>query len=353
MAVLCQLADPEGYEPCTWDMLTDEPGRLYWLEHFETHIESAFDLVRAQLGDRNDGRIEACRAEFVAGVRRLYDQPDYFGQLNILVLDDFRSRMLRQHGFEDPYLEIKRKEDDEALELYPEVIAEIDGLARGEKMSTLLRGVFAGNIFDLGSKATLDHYHDEGLDFGHTRATLKPRPWLVDDADAWCSRIGDGRSPYEQILFLVDNAGADIVLGCLPLARHLASCGSRVVLAANTLPCLNDITANELGRVLDEAAKLDPLLADLFARGALTIIETGNGTPLIDLRKISEQCNEAARQSDLIILEGMGRSVESNFDAKFRCDCLKIAMVKDKMVAAKLGGEVFDLVCRFDRAGGR
>lgn len=351
MAVFCQLAAPERYVPCTWDMLTDAEGRQYWLGHFETHIESALDLALAQLGGADDGRIAACRAEFLAGIRRLYDEPDAFGELNILVLDDFRSRMLRKHGFDDPYREIKRKEDDEALGLYPEVVAEINALPASEKMPALLRGVFAGNIFDLGSKATLEHYHAEGLDFSRTRRSLRPRPWLVDDADAWCSRFEGGRSPYAHILFFVDNAGADIVLGCLPLARQLALDGGRVVLAANDLPCLNDITVAELGRVVDEAAGADPVLADLAAGGRIALIGTGNGTPLIDLRTISDPCNEAARKSDLLILEGMGRSVESNFEAAFRCDCLKIAMVKDKMVAARLGGEVFDLICRFDQAG--
>jgi type II pantothenate kinase len=94
------------------------------------------------------------------------------------------------------------------------------------------------------------------------------------------------------------------------------------------------------------------VLRDLLDTGRITVVETDNDTPLIDLRKISDECNEAARDSDLIILEGMGRSVESNFEAKFRCDSLKIAMLKDKMVAAKLGGEVFDLVCRFDQTDG-
>jgi type II pantothenate kinase len=57
--------------------------------------------------------------------------------------------------------------------------------------------------------------------------------------------------------------------------------------------------------------------------------------------------NEAARGADLLILEGMGRGVMSNFDASFTCDALNIAMIKDEWVARRFGGKTFDLVCRF------
>ncbi len=47
----------------------------------------------------------------------------------------------------------------------------------------------------------------------------------------------------------------------------------------------------------------------------------------------------------------MGRAVESNYDARFDCDCLKLAMIKDEGVASAMGAEVFDLICRFEPAG--
>ena len=31
---------------------------------------------------------------------------------------------------------------------------------------------------------------------------------------------------------------------------------------------------------------------------------------------------------DLVVLEGMGRAIETNLNAKFSCDSLKLAMVK-------------------------
>jgi type II pantothenate kinase len=62
---------------------------------------------------------------------------------------------------------------------------------------------------------------------------------------------------------------------------------------------------------------------------------------------VSPELNEAAADADLVILEGMGRGIESNFDAAFSCDALNIAMIKDAMTARQMGGKLFDVVCRF------
>ncbi len=67
----------------------------------------------------------------------------------------------------------------------------------------------------------------------------------------------------------MDNAGADIVLGMLPLARELLRMGSEVVLAANTQPAINDITAAELRAVVAAAVRDDPILRAAWDAGLL------------------------------------------------------------------------------------
>ncbi|MEM6505687.1 MAG: hypothetical protein AAF711_09485, partial [Planctomycetota bacterium] len=52
---------------------------------------------------------------------------------------------------------------------------------------------------------------------------------------------------------------------------------------------------------------------------------------------------------DLVVLEGMGRSMESNPDCQLLCDCLRLAMVKDLGVAGSFDAELFDLVMRFEQ----
>jgi hypothetical protein len=66
--------------------------------------------------------------------------------------------------------------------------------------------------------------------------------------------------PFPQAVILLDNSGADAVLGIIPLARELARRGATVVLAANSLPALNDITDVELKQVMELAAQVDPVL---------------------------------------------------------------------------------------------
>ncbi len=348
MAVLCQLAHPDQYCASEWDLTIDPAGRQYWLNHFARHGETVVALIRnRRCGE--PARVEAFQAELLAGLERLRGDPSAFGRLTIPTFDLYREQLLRKHGLGDPYAQVKQRENAAAIELFPTVVGELDKLSGERLVHELARGIFAGNIFDLGSLATVRDYNASGLDFFTTRARLKPRPWLIDDLDEVTRIFGRERMPYRHVLFFVDNAGADVVLGCLPLARHLASRGARVVLAANSTPSLNDITADELNVVLDQLAARDRLINDQLDVGQISVVASGCGTPLVDLSDVTDQCDQAARDSDLLILEGMGRSVESNFSARFKCDCLKIALLKDEWVAGKLGGTLYDIVCRFER----
>lgn len=346
MAVLCKLADPEGYVASDWDLLADPVGREYWIGHFTHHTETMLHLCAAQGTD--PAAMAGFQKELLAELDLLRADPTSWGPLTVLSFDVCRERLLRKHGIADPYAQVKQHENAAALGLFLQVLAELDDLTGPSLIEALIRGVFAGNIFDLGSLATIDTYHQEGMDFHATRERQPDRPWRVDDFDALSARLLDSR-PYRQVLFFIDNAGADLILGCLPLARHLAREGTRVVLAANSTPSLNDITWSELQDVLGRAAELDPVLAGLLTDDRIDTVPTGCGTPLIDLADISDACNDDARPSDLIILEGMGRSIESNFHVSFTCDVLKIALLKDKRVAQRLGGALYDQVCRFEQ----
>lgn len=54
--------------------------------------------------------------------------------------------------------------------------------------------------------------------------------------------------------------GADIVLGMLPLAREFLRSGVEVVLCANSLPAINDVTAQELRELIERIADLCPII---------------------------------------------------------------------------------------------
>lgn len=67
------------------------------------------------------------------------------------------------------------------------------------------------------------------------------------------------KSPIVSVCHCL-HAGADVVLGMLPLARELLRGGAEVVLCANTLPAINDITAQELQDLLGKVASLCPII---------------------------------------------------------------------------------------------
>ena len=67
-------------------------------------------------------------------------------------------------------------------------------------------------------------------------------------------------SAYRRVVMFVDNAGADIVLGMLPFARELLRTGADVIVAANSQPAINDITAAELIRLLHAAGQICPII---------------------------------------------------------------------------------------------
>lgn len=75
--------------------------------------------------------------------------------------------------------------------------------------------------------------------------------------------------------------------GMLPLARELLQRGTSVVLAANSEPSINDITASELEGVAQQAAPLDRVIRRALQEGALTVVPSGNDLPVIDLREVA------------------------------------------------------------------
>jgi type II pantothenate kinase len=194
----------------------------------------------------------------------------------------------------------------------------------------------------MGAEATAGEFRDAGPDFDEIRRKLAPRPWRIDDFDVLLDRLLR-QARYRKAVFFIDNAGSDFLLGALPMIRWFAQRGTRVLLAANETPTLNDMTVHDVRAWWPRIINAEPSLDTL----PIEIVSTGTGDPLIDLLEVSDELNNASRDADLVILEGMGRGVESNLDAKFTCDALNIAMVKDEIVARQIGGKLFDLVCRF------
>lgn len=142
-------------------------------------------------------------------------------------------------------------------------------------------------------------------------------------------------------------AGSDIVLGMIPFMRELLKRGTEVVMALNSVPSINDITCSEMQSIMERACELDGVLCAYHKLGKWRLISSGNDLPVIDLKFVSEAVATEALDADLVVLEGMGRGIETNLYAKFSVDSLKLAMIKHQEVATCLGGRLYDCVCQY------
>lgn len=372
------LADPKTYEPNTIDL--SDPGELeYWFKVLSEHSPDLVDKAVASEGGTDDAkrRGDAFARAFSAHLARLMEEPAAYGKLGLANLLELREECLREFHFRDAYITIKQRENEASLAVLRDLLMELDSMNEEGRLLALIEGVLAANIFDWGSRACVDLYH-KGTIIEIYRMSRKKmqRPWRVDDFDLFRNRMlsceNQKFQPYKRALLFVDNSGADVVLGMLPLARELLRRGTEVVLVANSLPALNDVTANELPEIVAEAAKHCDILRKAAEAGgllvdaminiqdgqkessnsvSLMVVENGCGSPCIDFRQVSSELAAAAKDADLIILEGMGRALHTNYNARFKCDALKLAMVKNQRLAEKLvGGNIYDCVCRFEPA---
>ena len=350
-----KLADPSRYVACSWDLCQDADGRAHWIRFFKSHLNTVLKLgvdaatARGIALDNATARADACRIEFYAHFDKFAADPQALARhhnqrVTILTLDKWRDEILRKHGFVDAFIDLKNRENEIALPLLPVVCRQIDALSGEQQFRAIIEGVFAGNIFDMGAEATAKAFLNSSPDFFATRQSLAPRRWLIDDFDALLHRMLQTR-PHRKAVFFIDNAGSDLMLGAIPMIRWLAMRGTNVVIAANERPTLNDMTYHDMNDWWPRILATEPTIAPL----PIQRVSTGTGEPLIDLREVSSELNSAAADADLVILEGMGRGVESNLDASFSCDVLNLAMIKDVVIAKRNGGKLFDVVCRFKK----
>uniref|UniRef100_A0A0E0QUA7 Pantothenate kinase 2 n=2 Tax=Oryza TaxID=4527 RepID=A0A0E0QUA7_ORYRU len=342
------LEDPKMYEPNTIDLDLNE--YKYWFKILSDHLPDLVDKAVASEGGTDDAkrRGDAFAHAFSAHLARLMEEPAAYGKFGLANLLELREECLREFQFVDAYVSIKQRENEASLAVLPDLLMELDSMNEEARLLALIEGVLAANIFDWGSRA------------------------CIDDFDMFKKRmLADKKGqPYKRALLFVDNSGADVVLGMIPLARELLRNGTEVVLVANSLPALNDVTANELPGIVAEAAKHCGILRKAAEAGGLIfdamagiqddlkdepvsvplmVVENGCGSPCIDFRQVSSELAAAAKDADLLILEGMGRSLHTNLNARFKCDTLKLAMVKNQRLAEKLfNGNIYDCICKFE-----
>ena len=274
---------------------------------------------------------------------------------------------------------------------------------------TALECCLAGNLFDAGAAAAVQGVADaaavaddescgsilDAARLAETFAEARRRVardanedagtsgWRFDSFDAVAERAR--KKPWRRVVVFCDNAGAD-VMGMALLARTLVELGglrdTKVALAANEWAALNDVTAREtrafLETVVQSPASVqceeldeepafsgDETLRRQIERGAVTAVSSGQMSTLLDLNRCGPELNDwvetelravPAGEEWLVVFDGMGRSLESNWDVARAMapgvNTLNLAMVKSQINAERLGAEVYDCVVKLGEGSG-
>lgn len=107
---------------------------------------------------------------------------------------------------------MKADENTKALALLREILDELDSVEDPlERFQAAVKGVFAGNVFDLGAPkmvALANQGMGSGQMFKDARTNLVQRPWAVDTFDELRERMGPtGGPPHKKAIVFADNAG--------------------------------------------------------------------------------------------------------------------------------------------------
>uniref|UniRef100_A0A8C6PX71 4'-phosphopantetheine phosphatase n=1 Tax=Nothobranchius furzeri TaxID=105023 RepID=A0A8C6PX71_NOTFU len=322
------LQEPSSYIPDTVDLTEDAPAREYWLFCFEDALDGVVKRAVASQPDMPEAavRAEKFRQKYRHKLQTLRYQPFAYGSLTVRSLLDTREHCLNEFNFPDPYSKIKERENDVALKYYQKVVKSLEELSWEDRQFALVRGVLAGNVFDWGAKAVSDVLESDP-EFGFEQAKRQ----------------------------LEDNSGVDIILGVMPLVRELLSRGTEVVLASNSGPALNDVTNGELQILTERIAAMDPVIQSGLRDDRLTLVQNGSSSPCLDLSRLDKALAMVVRErkTDLVIIEGMGRAIHTNYFATLSCESLKLAVIKNSWLADRLGGKLFSVVFKYEVPAGK
>ncbi|KAJ1969411.1 hypothetical protein IWQ62_000645 [Dispira parvispora] len=349
------LANPEKYEADTLD-LTQPQAYEYWIDLLGRRQPHMKQLALEWAISQGDSDAEAKANQFDTMYRqhlgRLRQQPMAYGPITVRHLLALREQCLQEVGFRDIFAPIKEQETAAALQSLPHVLAEIDKLPDEEsRLDALISNILAGNMFDWGSNAIVEMMEKGILDFDSAKGKVQSHP-LYDNRKAFIRKLlthSPAQPCYHRAVIFSDNSGADIYLGIIPFALHLLRLNIEVIIACNSFPAVNDITDYELHESLSTLGSLVPDLARFIRKGRLQVFGNGNATPCLDLSRLNEDLVEVCQKVDLVILEGMGRAIHTNFRARFTCDSLKLAVFKNDVTAQTLGAEMYDGICVYEQ----
>lgn len=182
-------------------------------------------------------------------------------------------------GCRDPYLEIKRQSNEQALAVLPEFKKKI--LNSKDPLVTAFRIAIAGNIIDYGAM--------HSFDVDAVMAHCLHASFAVDHSSILLQKIRS-LEKGAKVLYLADNSG-EIVYDSL-VVSELNDMGLDVTVAVKSGPIINDA-----------------LITDAKSCGMDTIahvLENGTNCPGTPLESCSTELLQAFENAELIISKGQG-----------------------------------------------
>lgn len=180
-------------------------------------------------------------------------------------------------GVKDPYLKIKKRFNEMALAMYPELKRRIE--SSDGPLGVAVRLAIAGNIIDYGVNSTV---HSSQVKKAIVDSLAQPLDTKA--FTKFTQAIGDAK----DILYLGDNAG-EIVLDRL-LIEQLPL--EKVTYVVKGGPILNDV-------LLEDAVAVG--LADI-----VEVMDNGSDAPGTILDNCSEDFRRRFEQADMVIAKGQG-----------------------------------------------
>ncbi|MFC1484411.1 DUF89 domain-containing protein [Candidatus Neomarinimicrobiota bacterium] len=222
----------------------------------------------------------------------------------------------RVSGITDPYQELKRQSNQEALRLLPGLQKTVEQAE--DRMAAALHVAVAGNIIDLGIGHTYDLREDVDV--------ILQTPFRIDHTDMFKREILPGRT----LLMLGDNAG-EIIFDRI-LIEELLRNEIQVTYSVKSHPIINDATLEDA-----ETSGIAQLVP---------VIETGSGDIGVNFSNVSDEFMEAFQSVDLILAKGHG-----NFET---CDTRPeniyfLLKTKCGVVARELGVEMGAIIFKNNR----
>ena len=252
-----------------------------------------------------------------------------------------RERIIkRRSGAKDPHRAVKRRSNEVAKELLPEVYKFYDAAAaaaakNGNKIEALIRIAAAANSMEYGVKG---YSYDDDVFKGDFVHTLNEK--LNWDRDSIVSAIKE----RDEILYLTDNAG-EVFFDAFVI-KELMEMGKEVVVSPKSAPVLNDATIEDVKEAITSVGIPNSGLGD-----GIEVVPSGACIG-VSLEEAGEEFREMfSDEKYLVIAKGMGNyEAISEFEAepelRLRGRVLYVFRAKCEPVASSIGVKRGELVAK-------